>query len=269
MLKLVKYEFRKSLTALVTLLGVTAGLEAYFLAALYLDEENHLLMAMMLMILCAYAVAIYVFVRGVTSYSGELKSRSAYLIFMTPHSTRKIVGSKFLYTFVNGLLFAALYGALGLLDLNLGLHRYNEYEAFWGAARNFLAAYGVHVDQIILGLLAGTAYIFLSLLAVIALAYLAITLSHTLLRDRKGRGLVALLFFFLLNWLVSWISGLFPSALDLLVIYDGELAEVTGQAIATTREVLLCMLPATLISLGVIILSWLGCAWMLERKISL
>ena len=38
MLKLVKYEFRKSLTALMTLLGLTAGLEAYFLAALFLDK---------------------------------------------------------------------------------------------------------------------------------------------------------------------------------------------------------------------------------------
>ena len=269
MLKLVKYEFRKSLTSLLVLLGLTAGLEAYFLAALYMDEEMHMFLAMALMLLCSYAVAVYVFVRGVTSYSGELKSRSAYLIFMTPNSTRKIMGSKFLYTFVNGLLFTALYGALGLLDLNLGLHRYNEYEAFWGAARNILQAYGVHVDQIILGLLAGMAYVFLSLLAVIALAYLAITLSHTLLRDRKGRGLVAVLIFFLLNWLVSWVSGLFPSALDLLVVYDGEMAEVTGQVIATSREILMSMLPAALISLGVILLSWLGCAWMLERKVSL
>ena len=258
MLKLVKYEFRKSLTALMTLLGLTAGLEAYFLAALFLDKENHLFIAMLLMMLCAYAVAVYVFVRGVTSYSGELKSRSAYLIFMTPNSTLKIMGSKFLYTFVNGLLFAALYGGLGLLDMNLFLRRYHRYEAFWGAARNFLTAYGVHVDQIALGLL-----------AVIALAYLAITLSHTLLRDRKGRGLVALLIFFLLNWLVNWFSGLFPSALDLLVVYDGDMAQVTGQVIATSREVLLSMLPAALISLGVIVLSWLGCAWMLERKVSL
>ena len=39
MLKLVKYEFRKSLTALMTLLGLTAGLEAYFLAALFLGEK--------------------------------------------------------------------------------------------------------------------------------------------------------------------------------------------------------------------------------------
>ena len=269
MLKLVKYEFRKSLTALMTLLGLTAGLEAYILDALFLDKENHLFIALLLMILCAYAVAVYVFVRGVTSYSGELKSRSAYLIFMTPNSTLKIMGSKFLYTFVNGLLFAALYGALGLLDLTLTLQKYQRYDAFWGAAQNFLKAYGVHVDQIALGLLAGTAYIFLSLLAVIALAYLAITLSHTLLRDRKGRGLVALLIFFLLNWLVNWFSGLFPSALDLLVVYDGDMAQVTGQVIATSREVLLSMLPAALISLGVIVLSWLGCAWMLERKVSL
>ena len=269
MLKLVKYEFRKSLTSLLTLLGLTAGLEAYFLAALYLDREEHLFIAMLLMMLCAYAVAVYVFVRGVTSYSGELKSRSAYLIFMTPNSTLKIMGSKFLYTFVNGLLFAALYSALGLVDLTLTLQKYQRYDAFFGAARNFLTAYGVHVDQIALGLLAGTAYIFLSLLAVIALAYLAITLSHTLLRDRKGRGLVALAIFLLLNYLVNWFSGLFPSALDLLVVYDGEMAEVTGQVVATSREVLMSMLPAAIISLGVIVMSWLGCAWMLERKISL
>ena len=53
------------------------------------------------------------------------------------------------------------------------------------------------------------------------------------------------------------------------MVYDGDMAQATGQVIATSQEVLLSMLPAALISLEVIVLSWLGCAWMLERKVSL
>ncbi|MGN0779304.1 MAG: hypothetical protein ACI4MJ_09175 [Aristaeellaceae bacterium] len=267
MLKLVKYEFRKSLTSLLVLLGLTAGLEGYFLVAMQMNKEQHLLIAMMLLMVCTYAVAAYVFVRGVTAYSGELKSRTSYLLFMTPHSTMAIIGSKFLYTFVNGLFFAVLYGGLGLLDMNLMLARYERYDAFWGMAQKFMLMYGIHVEQIGLGILAVMLYIFLEVLSVIALAYLAITLSHTLLRDRKGRGLVAVGIFGLLSYLISLLGSLFPSALDTLVIYDGQ--AVGEQVMATFQEVLMSMVPAACISAATIVLSWLGCSWMLEKKVSL
>ena len=68
MLKLVKYEFRKARSALLALLGIAAVLEVYFLASLYSNHEDNMVVAGVLLFFCAYAAAIFVFVRGVTSY---------------------------------------------------------------------------------------------------------------------------------------------------------------------------------------------------------
>ena len=126
MLKLVKYEFRKARSALLALLGIAAVLEVYFLASLYSNQEDNMVVAGVLLFFCAYAAAIFVFVRGVTSYSGELKNTSSYLIFMTPNSTLKIMGSKYLYTFVNGLFFTVLFAVLTAVDAALALRQYGE-----------------------------------------------------------------------------------------------------------------------------------------------
>ena len=67
MLKLLKYEFRKALNAFLALLGITAALEIYFLAALSTKNENHLVISSLLLMISAYASAIFVVVRGITS----------------------------------------------------------------------------------------------------------------------------------------------------------------------------------------------------------
>ena len=280
MLKLVKYEFRKAQSAFLTLLGLTAALEIYYLASLRLEEESHMVISMMLLMLCAYAVAIFVFVRGVTSYSGELKNRSSYLIFLTPNSTLKIVASKFLYTFVNGLLFAMLFAVLAGADFLLAMQHFNEYENFLYGLKTMLNLYGVYVDQILYGVLFVLAYAFLSILSTIAVAYFSITIGHTLFRDKKWRWLPSLVLFAALTWGINYLCSRVPSAFDQLVMIDAQLQSVSleaadmqaGMQVAadTLHDVVIpSLLPTAGVSLGVILASLFGCAALLERKVSL
>ncbi|MBQ8202524.1 MAG: hypothetical protein IJZ74_12240 [Clostridia bacterium] len=274
MLKLIKYEFRKALTAMLVLLGITAGIEAYFLIAMHMENAMHLMISIVMLMCCTYAVAIYVFIRGVTTYSAEMKNRSAYLIFMTPNSGLKIMGSKYLYTFVNGVLFAGVYALLAYLDIVMILKEAGEYESFAAELNEFLLSYGLHMDQLGLAVLIIVLDIFLSLLSFFAIAYLAITLSHTLFRDKKWRGAAALGIFFLLNWGVRELTGLLPSAIDELVIYENAATiQITTQygltKTATLNDILTAMLPAMGVSLATILISLFGCAWMLDKKVSL
>ncbi|MDD6051783.1 MAG: hypothetical protein PUC00_11045 [Clostridiales bacterium] len=281
MLKLLKYEFRKCRTMLLALLGITAVLEGYYLVALRLvttrnDYEEHLIIAIGLLVLTTYAVAIFVFVKGITSYSSELKDKSAYLIFMTPNSGLQIMGSKFLFTFLIGLSFSILYVALGVGDFTYLLREIGELESFMQSLRQALMSLGisVHFDQMALAVAAVGLYIMLSVLSVVALAYLAITLSHTLFRDKKWRGFVALLLFIALNWLVSRLYSLFPSVTENMVYVETVFTrQMSGdssvQSILTFSDVLRSMLPQAGVSLGVILVSLFGCAWMLDRKVSL
>lgn len=280
MLKLVKYEFRKAQSAFLALLGLTAALEIYYLLSLRLEEESHMVISMMLLMLCSFAVAIFVFVRGVTSYSGELKNRSSYLIFLTPNSTLKIVASKFLYTFVNGLLFALLFAVLAGVDFLLAMQHFNEYESFLHGLKTMLNLYGVYVDQILYGVLFVLAYAFLSILSTIAVAYFSITIGHTLFRDKKWRWLPSLLLFAALTWGINYLCSRFPSAFDQLVMIDAQLQSVAPEAAGmqagmqvaadTLHDVIIpSLLPTAGVSLGVILASIFGCAALLEKKVSL
>ena len=276
MLKLLKYEFRKAMTAMLIMLGITAAAQGYFLAGLYVldDWELHSVIAAMLLMFASFAAYIFVLVRGVASYSSELKSRSGYLIFMTPHSTRKIIASKFLFTLILCAIFGGLYALLGFLDFRLLLEKLGEYEEFLTELNEMLTDLGIYTDQIAFGAVFTVIYMALSMLSFFAVAYLAITLSHTFFRDKKWRWVMALVFYMVINYAISFVSSLFPMVYTALNVMDAAGVNKIAAAynIDTTPDfsfLLVYIVPQTLISLATILGSLFGCAWMLEKKISL
>lgn len=276
MLKLLKYEFRKGLTGLLVLLGVTAALEGYFLYGLYswADEGMHVIIAIPLLCIMTLAVYVFVLVSGVTSYSGELKSRSSYLIFMTPHSTRKIIASKFFYTLVLSGAMAALYIGLGALDVRLLLGKLGEWQEFIELFQEAMRELGVNLQQIGFAVIFTAMYMVLSMLSFFAVAYLAVTISHTLFRDQKFRWLAAIVFFVGINYAVSFIGSLFPAVYTGMKLMEapgvGNIAAAYGINTAPLfSELLLLMVPQMVISAAMVLLSLFGCAWMLEKKVSL
>ncbi len=276
MLKLLKYELRKARTPILILLGLTAAAEAYFLAGLYvLDQEDaHFVIALLLMMFLALAAWIVVLVRGVTSYSGELKSRSSYLIFMTPHSTRKIMASKFLFSLLLSGLFWAVGGLLCAVDFRLLLEEAGEYEEFIADLNEVLTGMGIHADQILLAGLFTLLYMVLSFLSFFAVAYLAVTLSHTFFRDKSWRWVMAVVFYIALNYGISALSSVFPAVYTALNYADapGVANIAAAYDLDTTPDfsaLLVYLVPQALISLGTILASLFGCAFMLEKKISL
>lgn len=276
MLKLLKYECRKALVPMLIMLGITLAAEGYFLAGLYVmeDWEMHSVIASTLLMFLAMAAYIFVLVRGVVSYSGELKSRSSYLIFMTPHSTRKIMASKFLFTLILCAVFGGVYAALGFMDFKLLLTEMGEYEEFLQGMNEMFTELGVHTDQIAFGAVFTVAYMALSMLSFFAVAYLAITLSHTFFRDKKWRWVMALVFYMVINYAISALSNLFPTVYTALNVMDAAGTDKIAAAygLQTTPDfsaLLVYIIPQTLVSLATIIGSLFGCAWMLEKKISL
>ncbi len=276
MLKLLKYELRKARTPILILFGLTAVAEAYYLAGLYLLDENeaHVPIALLLMLGLAMAAWIVVLVRGVTSYSGELKSRRAYLIFMTPHSTRKIMASKFLFTLLLSAIVCVTGGLLCVVDFRLLLSRLGAYEEFIADLNEALTELGVHMDQILLAGLFTLIYGALSFLSFFAIAYLAVTLSHTFFRDKSWRWVMAVVFFMAINYGIGKLNNAFPAVYSALNYTDapGIANIIAAYDLETTQdfsELLIYLVPQSLVSLGAILVSLFGCAFMLEKKISL
>ena len=211
MLKLMKYEFRKLRTTLLALLGVLAALEISFLVGVAQDKSSLTAVSVILLMVLTFLVYAYILLAGMASYSRELKDKSGYLIFMTPVSPLGVVLSKLLFTALASLVITALFSAVAWLDirhlmnsLNLGKEELEQV--------NLILRFGLNANadiwQIlrVIGYYVGT--ILIEVMLTMCTAYLAITLSATLLQNKKGflRALISLVLFVGLTWGSSWIT---------------------------------------------------------------
>ena len=268
MLKLMKYEFRKMRTPLLVLLLILVGLEGGFLAGHFLNHGSQRLRDLMgicfgLINILTFAVYGYILVAGIASYSRELKDRTGYLVFMAPVRPIAIVLSKLLFTILTAVLLAALFGAVTWLDyrLLLGPLKIDEtivgqFNLFGRVALNN-AAFDVKQIALELGYLGAT--VLIGILLMMCTVYLAITLSATLLQNRKGflRALVSVALFFAL----SYGSGKLSELVNRAVVPNGVIG-TTGQLLQAAGAMLGLSL---VLSLVFAILS----ASLLKRKVSL
>ena len=255
------------------MIGIALALELYFLGSIQLSSVDNIAISSSLLTVSAFAAALFVFIRGILSYSRELSDKTGYMVFMTPNSTLKIVASKFLYTFVNGLIFAALMGFMGFFDIRLMLGHYGAYDEFLQQMMTMMRMYGIYVDQLIYVLLFYVLFSFLSVLRVVAMAYFAITLSHTLFHDRKGRWAISVLLFLSIYIALERVAAFFPSIREIVdPIQMGFSLPVNAQQqvqVSFWNVIAPSLAPAAGLSIAVILGSMFGCAALIERKISL
>ena len=77
MLKLLKYEFRRSRTAMLTLIGIIVLLEVFFVVSLEMNREDLMALGIGLLGLASLAALAFILIRGVTSFSSERCTRTA------------------------------------------------------------------------------------------------------------------------------------------------------------------------------------------------
>ena len=256
--KLIKYELRKNLSMLIAMLSTIGAVEIYFLLSLAADKESHVAVSAILMPIGCFLIALLVFILGVTSYSRELSQKSSYLVFMTPHSTLSIISSKVLYTVVLGVGFAALLGGLLLLDIPLLLDYFGEWSGFAQMLDNLLGTRNLSLAAFLFTALFFALTAFCQVLSMVGLSYLSITLSATLLQNRKGKWVLSVAFFLLLAWLNSRLAALWG--------YD---VNSIDRMLDTLDGALQACLPGLLQAIGVLLISVFGSAWLLDRYVSL
>ncbi len=270
MLKLMKYEFRKMRTTLIVLLLALAALELMFVLGAGLDRKGWVMTSLVLLSMLAFCIYGYILVAGIVSYSRELNDRTGYLVFMTPTRPLGIVLSKLLFTLLAGATVTALFVLAACLD-------------YGHLARSFQLDKSL-LDQINLSLkfmlgdmsasIAGVGqmilFTVLSVLIEITLAmctaYLAITVSATLLQNRRGflRGLVSVLLFFALTWGAGWLSDRLTNLVPRL-LHTGALTPASFDA--RTMQTMLCASLGLHLILGGVFA--VVSASLLKRKVSL
>ena len=210
MLRLLKYELRKTLMSKLILLGITIVAEAVFLAGLWGNRENTLAIGAVLLFFIALTGIAIMGILSVATLHKDMNTRQGYMLFMT----------------------------LGWLDFRLLLGK-GANKQIWDMVQQLIEAYNSsiqldlpHISALVFSMLA-------SWLCTITTAYLADVVSSALLNGKKGNGIVTFLLFLVLNYVLSKLLTLVPSTLGIItvLVLQGVIALVlaAGMYVITAR----------------------------------
>ena len=252
MLKLMKYEFRKTWITKVILLGITAALEALFLFGLYADKEETLGLSIMLLTFLAIGGILVIGLESVITLHRDMNTRQSYMLFMTPNSSYSILGAKVLEGGLSILITGAFFFALGALDITLLFAKNGELNQMWEMIQDFLSHFTLSngaslptLDGVTLGMIAFQ--LLTGWIEIVTTAYLAVVVSSALLNGKKFNGVLSFLLFLALSWFVSWVEG---------------------QATSPIRDNKTLLLVYSLLSLGFSAIMYFITAQIMERKLS-
>ena len=212
MLKLIKYEYRKNITMFIIIFGVLFGLEAYLAGSILLKSSTNIAISMVLYMLIGWAGIMGLMIMGVISYARELNAKYSFMTFMTPNSPFKIVGAKYITLFITTVAATLLYGVFVYLDVKLAMVRFEDTADMIETINEVMEfLFGKNISNLIIGFVGMVVGIWVSILLTVSFAYLAITLSNTILANKKGKGWLAFGFFVAIRVVVQVVSNLLPS----------------------------------------------------------
>ncbi|MBQ3424356.1 MAG: hypothetical protein IJH38_04070 [Clostridia bacterium] len=261
MLKLMKYDLRRLRNPLLIMLGTLVALEAGFIAGHYMHRSGLMAGCLTLITVLAFAVYAAVILTGMADYSRNLREKTGYLVFMVPVRPIGVVVSKLLFTALTALAATALFALAAFLDYRLVISRMDIDPQIMDQV-NLILRFGLNADatwqQILRTAAFGGGAVLIQIMLTMCTAFLAITLSATLLQNRKGflRGLISVVVFMLLTWGSGWLTN--------KLVYD----RLNG--LGSSAEALTGSLGWSLLLNGVLcaLFAWAS-AYLLDRKVDL
>lgn len=254
MLKLIKYELRKDMTLYIVIFSILFALELYLGGSILCKSDANVAISMILFLLCGWAGIIFLMIMGVVSYARELNSKYSYMTFMTPNSTYAIVGAKYLTLFIVTVLASALYILFIYADVQLTMVKYGNIRNMREMADQILEIMaGTNISDIIIGIAAVVLGIWINIILTVSFAYLAITLSATILANKKGKGWLAFGLFVVIRVVTAIASSHIPT----FDFGDSFAQMIAGSWLVYLFEILF------------IIGTYIGVSELLKRKVSL
>ena len=215
--KLLKYEFRKSMGINIALLALTALYEIYILIGAYFRNDAILMSRLIVLFgLAGVATVAVIVLTTIKTYKKDITTNRGYMLFLTPNSGYKILGSKLLELLIVVLVGGAIFTSLMVLNTkllcNLDIKEgslFVELSAFSYVA---FSSKPVEVTLLIVSILVW-------IVDVVALACASASISATLLNGRKFSGVASVGIFIAIYVAVGKIfqlAGLHVS-IDMLV----------------------------------------------------
>ncbi len=250
--KLIKYEFRKQLLSKIVVAFVIAGLEAFFFLGILTSNNDWIGTALALFIMAAVFSLIYFSFEAIITYSNDLKTKQSYMIFLTPCNMFQVVGAKLITTIVQIVLVGSIYLAVGVVNGLVVVAKYGTIKQVIEVIKTFfdtLSGVEIRLTEIIFLIM----MFLVTWLVFVAMAMFAITLSTTVLSNRKFKGVLSIALYFLIDWLVMKVASLVMPT-DMM---EGEYLIVNSEAWAYIG-----------VYAAALVLCYIGTALLLEKKVS-
>lgn len=215
MLKLIKYEFRKTFHSKLIILAFTALMELSFLAGVFLDWDKGLKIGITGLLLCATIGISYIGIESLMVFHRDLNTKQSYMLFLTPQNSYQILGAKVLENGISILLAGAFFAALAAIDWTIALLRIGGLQELLNLLKQLSITWRTEISLSPSTLLMAFFSALASWLMTVVTGYFAIVLSATILAGKRFSGLVSFVFFLLLLWGSGMLLDRIPAQGDL------------------------------------------------------
>lgn len=249
MLKLMKYEFRKQAFSKFAILALVCLIELLFFVGVVASIEKLIATSMMLLTLFTIGALFFLAFESILTYSNDLKQKCSYMLFLTPNTSYGIVGAKVLSAAIQIVLAGIAFFLIFALD---GAVLITKYDAVSEVKKIMVQIINelFQIDIALSDVVSIVAVMIMGWISTITVAFLSITLSTTFLANSKFKGVASFAIFIALNLAYSYI-------IELTLGHTEDLSNIT-MYYSLESLYLLCFT----------IITYVGTAWMLEKKVS-
>ncbi|MCR4883413.1 MAG: hypothetical protein K6A68_07575 [Clostridiales bacterium] len=206
MIKLMKYEFRKTLFVKLIVLGAMALAEIAFLVGLWGDKERTLSLSILLLTFIALGGIMIIGLASVVILHRDVSTRQSYMLFMTPNSSTTILGAKLLENGLSIVMAGACFFALGALDITLLFAKMGQLEDLWKMIMSFLHSINQEITLDLPVMLSLMISILGNWISTVTAMYLGVVVANALLNGKRFSGFLSFIIIVILLWAVSWVQ---------------------------------------------------------------
>lgn len=217
MLKLIKYELLRKWRVLLVFLSIVLVVNANVLYRIVKWQNSDLEQMAALGFFFGGLLTVFfiLFIIDVTyMYSRDLNNKSGYMVFLTPNSGYKILGSKVFTGLLEGFLFLVVFLILLVVSF-LGFYSQSLTDLMNSEIlAPIISEFNMSIVELLPFLISNLFTMFVSIVVLILTIFAAISIRKSILAERKYGGFLSVVMFMLLIWLNGKITSLVVNAIN-------------------------------------------------------
>ncbi len=211
MLKLMKYEFRKTTFSKIVILIITAIAELIYLYGVFAKSEKWLGWGIAGLALCVAVGISYIGIESLVVFHKDLNTKQSYMLFLTPRNSYQILGAKVLENGITIFLSGIFFAALTAIDATVAILYIGGMKEFLDFLKEVSVQISINIDVESQEVFLVFMMILASWLLMIVIGYLAIILSATVLAGKKISGFVSFVIYILISLGAEKLLDLLPA----------------------------------------------------------